>query len=125
MKAVDFRIGNIVTVCYGNFKPDTIIIIEPGLIQLASRPDPDDERDITGVYLTLEILTELCFVEKNKGLHFLIHTIENDKIELSLTIGIYTVRCKYVHELQNIFFSITGNELIPFSIPLIKSTFSL
>jgi hypothetical protein len=125
MKSASFRVGNIVSVCYGNFKPDTVIILEPGLVQLAGRPHPDDERDIIGVFLTLKKLAEINFVEKNRGLHFSIHTTDKDKIELSLSIGKHIVRCKYWHELQNLYFSITGEEIFPFSIPISKNHFHL
>jgi hypothetical protein len=118
MKATDFRIGNIATVCYEDLKPDIIIIIEPGLVQLANRPHPDDERDIAGVCITLQNMDNLKFMEKSKGLCFSIHISEAEGVEISLLIGKYTVRCKYLHELQNVFYCFTGNELIPFSMDL-------
>jgi hypothetical protein len=117
MKATDFRIGNIVTVCYEDGKPDMVIIAEPGLIHLASRPHADDERDITGVPITFDKLSLLDFAKKSKGIPFEIDMLEADKAILTVSIGNYIVSCRYWHELQNLFFLITGEELIPFKLP--------
>ena len=116
MKATYFRIGNIASVCYEDLGPDTVIILEPGLVQLANRVYPDNESDIAGVGITLENMASLKFIEKSKGLCFSIHISETRSVEISLSVGKHIVRCKYLHELQNAFFYFTGNELIPFSI---------
>jgi hypothetical protein len=113
MKSTHFRIGNIVTLCHENL-PDIVVSIEPGLIYLANRTRPDDERDISGVFITIEKLTELNFFEKSKGLLFSIHTTESERVELSFSFGNHTMRYKYLHELQNAIFCFTCNELIPF-----------
>ena len=62
MKSSDLRIGNIVAVCYEDkVTPDTVLILEPGVVHLASRNTPDSDRDIIGVPLHEEWLRKFNF----------------------------------------------------------------
>ncbi len=62
MKASDLRIGNIVGVCYEDiFIADEVVILEPGVVHLSSRKNPDSDRDIVGVPLHEKWLRKLNF----------------------------------------------------------------
>ncbi|MDQ2720433.1 MAG: hypothetical protein M3Z26_11845 [Bacteroidota bacterium] len=62
MKSSDLRIGNIVAVCYEEkVIPDTVVVLEPGVVHLASRNNPDSDRDIIGVPLHEEWLKKFNF----------------------------------------------------------------
>ena len=62
MKSSDLRIGNIVSVCYEDIvTPDTVLILEPGVVHLSSRNTPDSDRDIIGVPLHEEWLRKFNF----------------------------------------------------------------
>jgi hypothetical protein len=62
MKSSDLRIGNIVAVCYEEkVTPDTVVVLEPGVVHLASRKNPDSDRDIIGVPLHEEWLRKFNF----------------------------------------------------------------
>ena len=62
MKSSDLRLGNIVAVCYEDrITPDTVLILEPGLVHLSSRENPDSDRDIIGVPLHEEWLRKFNF----------------------------------------------------------------
>lgn len=119
MIASECRIGNIVALCDGQV-PDTISAIEPGMIHLSGRHLPDDERDIEGVFFTIEKLEEWGEITDKK----LTITIDRKKILFSIRkLGRRCVIffCKdefspslqlnYIHELQNLVFALTGKEL--------------
>ena len=62
MKSSDLRIGNIVAVCYEHIVvPDTVLVLEPGVVHLSSRMNPDSDRDIIGVPLQEEWLRKFNF----------------------------------------------------------------
>ena len=62
MKSSDLRIGNIVAVCYEDIViPDTVLVLEPGVVHLSSRNNPDSDRDIIGVPLEEEWLRKFNF----------------------------------------------------------------
>ena len=67
MKSSDLRIGNIVAVCYEDtVTPDTVLVLEPGVVHLSSRNHPDSDRDIIGIPLQEEWLRKFNF---NYNLH--------------------------------------------------------
>ena len=82
MKSTMFRIGNIVTVCYEDTIPDTVLILEPGLVHLSRRLAADNENDIAGVRLTVNILESMQF-EKTEKWEFQ-RTANNKTIKVSL-----------------------------------------
>ena len=60
MKSSDLRIGNIVAVCYEDVvTPDTVLLLEPGLVHLSKRKYADSDRDIIGVPLQEKWLRNL------------------------------------------------------------------
>ena len=62
MKSSDLRIGNIVAVCYEDrATPDTVLVLEPGVVHLSNRKNPDSDRDIVGVPLQEEWLRKFNF----------------------------------------------------------------
>ena len=62
MKASDLRIGSIVGVCYEDiFIADEVIILEPGVVHLSNRKNPDSDRDIVGAPLQEEWLKKFNF----------------------------------------------------------------
>lgn len=83
--------------------------------------DTDTSYYIEGIPLTEEWLLKFGSIER-KGLHpwysLKINTLEfqydnTDPINIQLVIGDYVISipCKYVHQLQNIYFALTGEEL--------------
>ena len=62
MKSSDLRLGNIVAVCYEDrITPDTVLVLEPGVVHLSNRKNQDSDRDIIGVTLKEEWLTKFNF----------------------------------------------------------------
>ena len=60
MKSSDLRLGNIVAVCYEDrITPDTVLVLEPGVVHLSNRKNPDSDRDIICVTLKEEWLTKV------------------------------------------------------------------
>jgi len=116
MKANELRIGNIIS------KRGAVITVEPAMILKVSRyplpynPIPtteewliklgfegdDDERHIVlglggGEELSIELSTKTCC---------LIRAIKNESVDF-----VYVAYPEYVHQLQNLYFALTGKEL--------------
>ena len=109
MKATDLRIGNIVAVCYDDiFIADEVIILEPGVVHLSNRKNPDSDRDIVGVPLQEEWLRKFNFKYNS---HFdewrfdetIIKKIQSGKVNMWL-VRSKTLQLKiaFVHQLQDL-----------------------
>lgn len=123
MKATDLRIGNIVTLAYEDFKPNVVLILEPGLVHLLNRLHPDDERDIEGIPITEGLLHEYK-VPSNKifliqGTNVKIDVVQDIK-PVWLHIKNLTFQLHFIHELQNIIHLISGREII-ITLPFIQN----
>ena len=105
MKASDLRIGNIVSVCYENdIIPDTVIVLEPGVVHLSKRQCPDSDRDIVGVPLNKEWLTHFSFIYHSElevwySGAIIIKKQPNNWIAKSNTLNI---EIEFVHQLQDL-----------------------
>lgn len=109
MKSSDLRIGNIVAVCYeDSVNPDTVLILEPGLVHLSNRENADSDRDIIGVPLHEEWLRKFNF-----KYHFnsdqwtydevVIKRIQNDNINTWLAQSeTFRKKIAFVHQLQDL-----------------------
>lgn len=115
MKATELRVGNIVTVYDEPGRHDFVLVLEPGLVQLMGRPEPDDENNIIGVPLTAELLSQYA-IPIGRTFSF---GGEEILLEPSLGVdsGLLQVRrhrfsVRWMHELQNILFCLCGRELV-------------
>ena len=109
MKASDLRIGDIVGVCYEDILiADQVIILEPGVVHLSSRKNPDSDRDIVGVPLQEEWLRKFNFKynshsEEWKFDEIIIKKIQSEKMNMWL-VQSETLQLKiaFVHQLQDL-----------------------
>ena len=56
MKSTDLRLGNIAAAIDDPFKPDYVVVLEPGLVYLMGREEADDEQNIIPVPVSAEML---------------------------------------------------------------------
>jgi hypothetical protein len=117
MEASDLRIGNFVAVCYEDILiADQVIVIEPGVVHLSNRENPDSDRDIVGVPLQEEWLRKFNFEYNShsdewKFDKITIKKIQNGKLNiwraqsktLQLTIA-------FVHQLQDLLHVLVKSE---------------
>ena len=62
MKASDLRLGNIVGVCYeATTIPGEVVVLEPDVVHLSNRKNPDSDRDIVGIRLDEKWLAHFKF----------------------------------------------------------------
>ena len=109
MKSSDLRIGNIVAVCYEDVvTPDTVLLLEPGLVHLSKRKYADSDRDIIGVPLQEKWLRKFKFkynshlgewafnkiiIKKSESEETNTWLIQSEKFKLKIA---------FVHQLQDI-----------------------
>lgn len=114
MKATELRLGNIVAAIDDPEKPDVVMLLEPGVVQLMSRPEADDENNIVGVPITPQALTgfqvdiEDLVDPGGRPLRFQPGDVEGT---LRLAYGDEIHILRHMHELQNLVFSLSGREL--------------
>jgi hypothetical protein len=62
MNATELRLGNIVAAIDEPAKPDVVIVLEPGIVQLMSRSEEDDENNILSKPLEnlAQAIEEIC-----------------------------------------------------------------
>jgi hypothetical protein len=109
MKSSDLRIGNIVAVCYEEkVTPDTVVVLEPGVVHLSSRKNADSDRDIVGVPLQEEWLRKFNFKYNSHSDKWKLNKIIIKKIQ-SGNVNIWLVQSKtlqmkiaFVHQLQDL-----------------------
>lgn len=118
MKVEELRLGNYV---YGSQKKDVgkvISIRESGLvvIELPSKhSDYYGQEVLNGIPLTEEWLLRLKFISE-KGNSFKRDLLSIHIYENRITVYIYihymaTIKIQYVHQLQNLYHALTGEEL--------------
>ena len=109
MKSSDLRIGNIVSVCYEDIViPDTVLVLEPGVVHLSNRKNPDSDRDIVGVPLQEEWLRKFNFKYNSHSDEWKFDEIIIKKIQRG-NVNIWLVQSKtlqlkiaFVHQLQDL-----------------------
>ena len=109
MKASDLRIGNIVGVCYEDILiADQVVILEPGVVHLSSRNNPDSDRDIVGVPLQEEWLKKFNFKYNSysdewKFDEIIIKKIQNENVNIWLVQSeTFKLKIAFVHQLQDL-----------------------
>jgi len=109
MKSSDLRIGNIVAVCYEDVvTPDTVLLLEPGLVHLSKREYADSDRDIIGVPLKEKWLRKFKFKYNSHLGEWALNKIIIKKSESEKT-NTWLIRSEkfkleiaFVHQLQDI-----------------------
>lgn len=113
MKITKLRLGNLISLIYDPEKYDAVIALDHcGSVHMNNRDYPDEIRDIIGLELTETLLTKFDFETyiyiKGREIRLLFHgkritVIIDDNINYEI---------KFVHELQNLVYINTGQELI-------------
>lgn len=109
MKSSDLRIGNIVAVCYEDVvTPDTVLLLEPGLVHLSKRKYADSDRDIIGVPLHEKWLRKFKFrynfhSDKWTLNKIIIKKAENERTNMWLIqCEKFKLKIEFVHQLQDV-----------------------
>ena len=109
MKSSDLRIGNIVAVCYEDkVTPDTVLLLEPGVVHLSSRNNADSDRDIIGIPLKEEWLREFNFNYNSHSDEWIfdeivIKKIQSDNTNIWLAQSeTFKLEIAFVHQLQDL-----------------------
>ena len=108
MKSSDLRIGNIVAVCYEDIvTPDTVLVLEPGVVHLSSRNHPDSDRDVIGVPLHEEWLRKFNFKYHFHSDEWRFDEIFIKRQEKEIYVWLvrfetFQTKILYVHQLQNV-----------------------
>lgn len=123
MRVEDLRIGNLVN--YDMLRMDAPQIIEISIKDL-DFIDMKSEDRYTPIPLTEDLLVKLDFVKLSEGwCHREVDSIERDNQRNQLNYsdgkfyidapcahdGYFEVECEYVHQLQNLYFCLTDEEL--------------
>jgi len=109
MKAEELRIG-----VYVNLKDKGIYMIDSGY-DIEKISDWYGTDYCRGIPLTEEWLLKFVFEDNRlqiKKLDYLDIVWRHDKLWLSMGCAVSCLDCKYVHQLQNLYYSLTGQELI-------------
>ena len=115
MKAKNFRIGNVIKYDNRTFTIDTIAEEFPTLDTIEFGVGVVDWNNIQLIELTEDWLTKFGFISNpyqdryEKG-DFFIHC-DKTKEFLDLWVSNCRLDLKYVHQLQNLYFALTGEEL--------------
>lgn len=115
MKATNLRLGNIVALIDQPGSPDRVLILEPGLVHLMNRNEADDERNISGVPVSEQVLAYYeipvnCWHENETTKIFI--DIPKDREQAILHCQGLRRRISFIHEIQNLVFDLTGEDLI-------------
>lgn len=113
MKVTELRIGNIISLLYDPEKYGVVIALDHcGTVHVSNRDYPDEIRDVVGFELTQELLTKFGYETyiylKGREIRLLFHGKRVTVIIDDHT----TYEIKFVHELQNLVYINTGQELI-------------
>jgi len=110
MKASELRIGNLLLFS-NKIQPDIEIVVGRRFFSSASIEKEDGDFKITpyyqGIPLTNEWMLRLGFKNTSYGWESLMYTIEFDFSIRKIGVS----RIQHVHQLQNLYFALTGNEL--------------
>jgi hypothetical protein len=113
MRSTELRLGNIVAAIDEPGRPDHVIILEPGTVQLMNRAEADDELNIVPVNATSETLaafeipTDTTFSFSGRQVR-----IVADSDECTLHVDGTSFPFSHVHELQNLLMATCGDDII-------------
>ena len=115
MKATDLRLGNIVSVIDEPLKPDTVIILEPGIVHLMNRSEADDENNIVGTPMHQDVLASFN-IPCNSWFPLGNHQVRVETQDQSGSVRVHcmgtTLELHYMHELQNLLHAMCGEDII-------------
>jgi hypothetical protein len=115
MKSTDLRLGNIVAAIDEPFKPDYVVVLEPGLVYLMGREEADDEQNIIPVRVLSELLATYdipCDVTFSVSGHEVRVVTYEDQERATLEFNGVGYDIHYVHELQNLIHTLCGEDII-------------
>lgn len=112
IKANELRIGNFIK----NFKNEIHCVKEIRVDYWSNKPGSFQTFSFeksNGIPLTPEVLEKCGFDENGKLNHFKIGYDNDDfvKAQMSVQFQDTMIKVKYLHQLQNLYFALTGNEL--------------
>jgi hypothetical protein len=113
IKPTELRVGN--RIKYNNREAKIISIHEAGILSLSSGVNAD-LKNIRPIKLSDELLLRYGFIRNNEGtykhnhreLTEVFHTLDEFFFRFD---GKFIASCKYLHELQNIFFALYKQEI--------------
>jgi hypothetical protein len=115
MKASEFRIGNLLTLISG-YKPDeTFTVNRKFFTELSSEENPFIPECYQPIILTEEWLLRFGFYKYSDKEFYVYNSREDEvrtiKTETGWNIAYYITNTQFVHQLQNLYFALTGEEL--------------
>jgi len=115
MKATQLRLGNIVGLTADPQSIDHVLMLQPGLVHLESGTDFEEEGLIEGVPVSARMLDRFGIPENNwfylGGMRIYIALLPGAR-SAQLHIEKRLFKFRYMHELQNLLFDHTGQEII-------------
>ena len=115
MKSTDLRLGNIVAAIDEPFKPDYVVVLEPGLVYLMGREEADDEQNIIPVPVSSEMLATYdipCEVTFSLSGHEVRIFMQEARECASLELNGARLEFHYLHEMQNLIHALCGEDII-------------
>lgn len=111
MKVTSLRLGNIVGLIYDPDRYGIVVALEmSGSVHLSNKETPDDIRDISGIRPTERMLAELgCETSILVNGTEVNISFPEDRAVISIEGILYPIT--FLHQLQNIFYAVTGQEL--------------
>ena len=115
MKATQLRLGNIVGIMGDPLKMDHVLMLEPGLIHLESGSDYEQEEFIREIPIRTHVLEHYGIPANNwfylGGIRMYIGIIPGVR-DVQLHIDKHMFKARYMHELQNLIYDHSGQDLI-------------
>jgi hypothetical protein len=115
MRSTDLRLGNIVAAIDEPFKPDYVVVLEPGLVYLMGREEADDEQNIIPVPVSSEMLATYdipCEVTFSLSGHEVRICMQESRECATLILNGAHVDFHYLHEMQNLIHALCGEDII-------------
>jgi len=113
MKVTELRLGNIIGLIYDPEKYGVIIALDQsGTVHISNREYPDEIRDVVGIAITPKLLARFGY---ESYIYFdgrEIKLVFHGKRATVTIDDTTTYEIQFVHELQNIVYFNTGQELI-------------
>lgn len=115
MKSTDLRLGNIAAAIDDPFKPDYVVVLEPGLVYLMGREEADDEQNIIPVPVSAEMLATYdipCDVTFSIAGHEVRICMQEAGDRATLELNGARFDFHYLHEVQNLIHALCGEDII-------------
>jgi hypothetical protein len=119
MKASELRIGNLVG-SYNKGEEDRVLAINAQNVLVEAKANKQGYTRYRPIPLTEEWLLKFGFEEFREGFDSDVYMYKKTKhsglywmdnlLYLNFSLG-WVIDCKYIHQLQNIYFALTGDEL--------------